>query len=124
MWPEIAIFAPAVASARQTTYKDSRANPKGKLPDDVWFLRPQDAAAHAYVEKGGERIGCDAAEKMGYFDVVSDTWNVSRVCGTFKEREGSGCGPGRQSFHLDSGTLAPGLTLEPGGILHIDLELK
>jgi len=81
-----------VASARQTTYKDSRANPKGKLPDDVWFLRPQDAAAHAYVEQGGKPIGCDIAEKMGYFDVVSDTWNVSRVCGTFKEREGwHGC---------------------------------
>jgi site-specific DNA-methyltransferase (adenine-specific) len=81
-----------VASARQTTYKDSRANPKGKLPDDVWFLRPQDAAAHAYLEKGGTPIGCDRAEKMGYFDVVSDTWNVSRVCGTFKEREGwHGC---------------------------------
>ncbi|MEA2707672.1 MAG: hypothetical protein QOF78_273 [Phycisphaerales bacterium] len=81
-----------VASARQTTYKDSRANPKGKLPDDVWFLRPQDAAAHAYVEKGGRPIDCDVAEKMGYFDVVSDTWNVSRVCGTFKEREGwHGC---------------------------------
>ena len=81
-----------VASARQTTYNDARANPKGKLPDDVWFLRPQDAAAHAYVEKGGRPIGCDVAEKMGYFDVVSDTWNVSRVCGTFKEREGwHGC---------------------------------
>ena len=81
-----------VASARQTTYKDSRANPKGKLPDDVWFLRPQDAAAHAYVEPGGTPIGCDAAKEMGYFDVVSDTWNVSRVCGTFKEREGwHGC---------------------------------
>ena len=63
-----------VASARQTTYKDARANPKGKLPDDVWFLRPQEAAPHAYFEPG------------------YDTWNVSRVCGTFKEREGwHGC---------------------------------
>jgi DNA modification methylase len=25
-----------IPSARQTTYADSRANPKGKLPDDVW----------------------------------------------------------------------------------------
>src|SRR5688572_18941072 len=33
-----------VASARQTTYGDKRANAKGKLPDDVWFLRPQEAA--------------------------------------------------------------------------------
>ena len=63
-----------VASARQTTYADVRANPKGKLPDDVWFLRPQEAAPHAYFEPG------------------HDTWNESRVCGTFKEREGwHGC---------------------------------
>jgi site-specific DNA-methyltransferase (adenine-specific) len=63
-----------VASARQTTYADVRANPKGKLPDDVWFLRPQEAAPHAYFEPG------------------CDTWNESRVCGTFSEREGwHGC---------------------------------
>ncbi|HMB96787.1 MAG TPA: site-specific DNA-methyltransferase, partial [Tepidisphaeraceae bacterium] len=65
-----------VASARQTTYADARANPKGKLPDDVWFLRPQEASA------------ADAQ----LFSAESDTWNVSRVCGTFKEREGwHGC---------------------------------
>jgi len=62
-----------VASARQTTYGDARANPKGKLPDDVWFLRPQEATAE-------------------FFAGESDTWNFSRVCGTFKEREGwHGC---------------------------------
>jgi site-specific DNA-methyltransferase (adenine-specific) len=62
-----------VASARQTTYKDARANPKGKLPDDVWYLRPQ-----------------ETPEPM--FDPTGDTWNVSRVCGTFLEREGwHGC---------------------------------
>jgi len=63
-----------VASARQTTYNDKRANSKGKLPDDTWFLRPQEAAPH------------------GYFESTWDTWNESRVCGTFKEREGwHGC---------------------------------
>lgn len=63
-----------VASARQTTYADPRANPKGKLPDDTWFLRPAEAAPH------------------GYFEAGSDVWNESRVCGTFKEREGwHGC---------------------------------
>ena len=68
-----------VASARQTTYADSRANPKGKLPDDTWYLRPQEAAPHAYTEPG-------------YFEGTGDTWNASRVCGTFKEREGwHGC---------------------------------
>ncbi|HET6247284.1 MAG TPA: DNA methyltransferase [Tepidisphaeraceae bacterium] len=62
-----------IPSARQTTYADPRANPKGKLPDDVWFLRPQEAPEP-------------------FFSPESDTWNVSRVCGTFKEREGwHGC---------------------------------
>jgi site-specific DNA-methyltransferase (adenine-specific) len=62
-----------VASARQTTYGDARANPKGKLPDDTWYLRPQ-----------------EAPEPM--FAPECDTWNVSRVCGTFNEREGwHGC---------------------------------
>jgi site-specific DNA-methyltransferase (adenine-specific) len=62
-----------VASARQTTYNDARANPKGKLPDDTWYLRPQ--------ETNGE-----------FFAADSDTWYVSRLCGTFKEREGwHGC---------------------------------
>lgn len=62
-----------VASARQTTYADSRANPKGKLPDDTWYLRPQETPEPFFAAEG-------------------DTWNVSRVCGTFSEREGwHGC---------------------------------
>jgi hypothetical protein len=35
----------------------------------------------------------------------------------FVEREGSGCGPGRQTFHLDSGLLPAGLTLAADGTL-------
>ena len=35
----------------------------------------------------------------------------------FSETEGSGCGPGRQTFHLDSGMLPPGLNLAPDGTL-------
>src|SRR5205814_7342421 len=70
-----------VASARQTTYADVRANPKGKVPDDTWFLRPQEAAAHAYLEPSYSDAVADA-ERLGYFDAVSDTWHVSRVCGT------------------------------------------
>jgi hypothetical protein len=35
----------------------------------------------------------------------------------FVEREGSGCGPGRQTFHFDSGELPPALTLAPDGTL-------
>ena len=55
-----------VPSARQTTYADRRANPLGKLPDDTWVLRPQ--------------------EDGRLFRPEDDTWYVSRVCGTFKER--------------------------------------
>ncbi len=60
-----------VPSARQTTYADRRANPLGRVPDDTWVLRPQ------------EQEGCFPAE--------SDSWFVSRVCGTFKERTGHPC---------------------------------
>jgi site-specific DNA-methyltransferase (adenine-specific) len=60
-----------VPSARMTTYADRRANPVGKLPDDTWVLRPQ--------------------ESTGHFQPDSDTWFVSRVCGTFRERVGHPC---------------------------------
>lgn len=61
--------AVAVPSARQLVYADARANPKGKLPDDTWYLRPQDTDGN-------------------YFKDGQDTWYVSRLCGTFKERVG------------------------------------
>ncbi len=61
-----------VPSARQLVYADARANPKGRLPDDTWILRPQDIP-NAF-EPGG------------------DTWYYARVAGTFKERRGfHGC---------------------------------
>src|SRR6478609_9103464 len=60
-----------VASARQTTYADRRANPAGKVPDDTWVLRPQ--------------------EDERFFRGEDDTWYVPRVCGTFKERTGHPC---------------------------------
>jgi DNA modification methylase len=60
-----------VPSARMTTYADSRANPLGKLPDDTWYLRPQ--------------------ETDELFNEKSDTWAISRVCGTFKERTEHPC---------------------------------
>jgi site-specific DNA-methyltransferase (adenine-specific) len=60
-----------VPSARQTTYADRRANPVGKLPDDTWVLRPQETDEH--------------------FRADQDTWFVSRVCGTFKERVNHPC---------------------------------
>lgn len=61
-----------VPSARQMKYNDKRANPKGRLPDDAWILRPQD----------DER----------FFTPDSDAWHISRVCGTYRERvEGHSC---------------------------------
>lgn len=61
-----------VPSARQLVYADKRANPRGRLPDDTWILRPQD------LPDG--------------FTSDQDTWFVPRVCGTFKERAGwHGC---------------------------------
>jgi site-specific DNA-methyltransferase (adenine-specific) len=61
-----------VPSARQLVYADKRANPKGRLPDDTWILRPQD------LPDG--------------FKSDQDTWYFPRVCGTFKERAGwHGC---------------------------------
>ncbi len=61
-----------VPSARQLVYADTRSNPKGRLPDDTWILRPQDIPDS--------------------FDPTEDTWYYPRVCGTFKERAGfHGC---------------------------------
>jgi DNA modification methylase len=61
-----------VPSARQLVYADKRANPRGRLPDDTWILRPQDVPAGFAQEQ--------------------DTWYYPRVAGTFKERAGfHGC---------------------------------
>jgi DNA modification methylase len=61
-----------VPSARQLVYADKRANPRGRLPDDTWILRPQD------LPQG--------------FSGSEDTWYFPRVAGTFKERAGfHGC---------------------------------
>jgi site-specific DNA-methyltransferase (adenine-specific) len=61
-----------VPSARQLVYGDRRANPRGRLPDDTWILRPQD------LPDG--------------FQPDDDTWYFPRVAGTFKERAGwHGC---------------------------------
>jgi len=61
-----------VPSARQLVYNDKRANPKGRMADDTWILRPQD------LPDG--------------FQAEEDTWYFARVAGTFKEREGwHGC---------------------------------
>ena len=61
-----------VPSARQLVYADTRANSKGRLPDDTWILRPQDS--------------------VGSFTPEENVWYFPRVCGTFRERAGwHGC---------------------------------
>ncbi len=61
-----------IPSARQLVYNDRRANPRGRLPDDTWILRPQDL------------VDC--------FTPAEDTWYFPRVAGTFGERAGfHGC---------------------------------
>ncbi|SFJ69551.1 DNA methyltransferase [Planctomicrobium piriforme] len=61
-----------IPSARQLVYNDSRANPKGRLPDDTWIIRPQDLEDRLQPNE--------------------DTWYFPRVAGTFKERAGfHGC---------------------------------
>ncbi len=61
-----------VPSARRTVYRDRRADPRGRVPDNTWILRPQDVP--------------------WAFDPIEDTWYVSRVAGTFRERAGfHGC---------------------------------
>lgn len=61
-----------VKSARQLVYADNRANPNGRLPDNTWITRPQDAPDSFLPDH--------------------DTWFFARVAGTFKEREGfHGC---------------------------------
>ena len=59
-----------VPSARQLKYSDKRGNPKGKLPDNTWVLHP------------------DRLKEC--FSPDQDTWLVSRICGTFHERQQRG----------------------------------
>ncbi len=58
----------AVPSARQLIYKDKRATHSGKLPDDTWYLRPQESTEE-------------------FFKKNADTWYQSRLCGSFSERQ-------------------------------------
>jgi DNA modification methylase len=94
-----------IPSARQLVYNDKRANPKGRLPDDTWIIRPADAS--------GELVADDATwspseltapqdddqtwtlrpqDLAERFKSTEDTWYYPRVAGTFKERAGfHGC---------------------------------
>ncbi len=39
-----------IPSARQLVYGDKRANPKGRLPDDTWILRPVEASGQFSIK--------------------------------------------------------------------------
>ncbi len=94
-----------VPSARELVYNDKRANPRGRLPDDTWIIRPADVV--------GEIIGDDSRWSPALLGSPSDkdrTYTLrpqdlgplfqrvgrhlvfSGVAGTFKERAGfHGC---------------------------------
>jgi DNA modification methylase len=94
-----------VPSARQLVYRDARANPKGRLPDDTWLIRPASTAGEM-VDDDSEwplrEIPPPSDSDQTYvlrpqdlsdsFKSEEDTWYFPRVAGTFKERAGfHGC---------------------------------
>jgi len=71
-----------VPSARQLVYRDRRANPKGRVPDDTWIIQP--APDSSWILR--------PQDLQSGFSADSDTWYFPRVCGTFRERMGfHGC---------------------------------
>lgn len=87
-----------VQSARQLVYADNRANPNGRLPDNTWITRPQDAPSG--------------------FSPRHDTWYFARVAGTFKEREGfHGCQMPEQLLAriIRASSLPQDVVLDPFG---------
>lgn len=92
-----------IPSARQLVYNDTRANPRGRLPDDTWIIRPADAVgeltADEPVNLGVESPRDDdrtwtlrPQDVQNCFRPEEDTWYFPRVAGTFKERAGfHGC---------------------------------
>ncbi len=76
-----------VPSARQLVYKDRRANPAGRIPDDTWIIR---AAGVPHFSHDGFVLR--PQDLPAGFPAESDTWYFPRVAGTFKERRGwHGC---------------------------------
>lgn len=94
-----------IPSARQLVYNDRRANPKGRLPDDTWIIRPQEVAGDLMDDAGvwsPSDVAPPADEEQTWtlrpqdlaerFQADEDTWYFPRVAGTFKERAGfHGC---------------------------------
>lgn len=94
-----------IPSARQLVYADGRANPKGRLPDDTWLIRPAGMAAEfsddSLVAPFQGMVASPDREQTWIlrpqdlsecFGPEEDTWYFPRVAGTFKERAGfHGC---------------------------------
>lgn len=91
-----------IPSARQLVYNDSRANPRGRLPDDTWLIRPANAAGELSADEPAlfdlaprdeDRTWTLRPQDLaGCFQSNEDTWYFPRVAGTFKERAGfHGC---------------------------------
>lgn len=85
-----------VPSARMLVYGDKRANPKGRLPDDLW-IRPDEFAAARFGLRDGDLLYegdfvLRPQDVPDGFRPHEDTWYFPRVAGTFKERQGwHGC---------------------------------
>jgi len=94
-----------IPSARQLVYNDSRANPRGRLPDDTWIIRPADMEGELSPDDEKWTLPDVAAptdedntwtlrpqDLADRFKSDEDTWYFPRVAGTFKERAGfHGC---------------------------------
>jgi DNA modification methylase len=95
-----------IPSARELVYDDNRANPKGRLPDDTWIIRPagavgefvsdaEDSWAPPLVAPPADtdRTFTLRPQDIGQcFSPAEDTWYFPRVAGTFRERAGfHGC---------------------------------
>ena len=94
-----------IPSARQLVYNDKRANPKGRLADDTWIIRPADVVGDLMDSSGDlafDKVPPPADTDHTFtlrpqdieqrFSKGEDTWYFPRVAGTFKERAGfHGC---------------------------------
>ncbi|MCH8828608.1 MAG: site-specific DNA-methyltransferase [Planctomycetes bacterium] len=94
-----------VPSARELVYNDKRANPKGRLPDDTWIIRPANAVGEMTADEDETwmpDLSPPADTDRTYtlrpqdldecFTPAENTWYFPRVAGTFKERAGfHGC---------------------------------
>ncbi len=95
-----------VPSARELVYNDKRANPKGRLPDDTWIIRPADVVGELMSdddeswsphdlsppEDNDRTFTLRPQDLEQSFGPSENTWYFPRVAGTFKERAGfHGC---------------------------------